>query len=143
VNDPTVPPEQIHDFEPGIAPSGLFWTIPISNGAADASPGSGRARFRLDGLALNDYHDFFTAIGPNPPDVPSHVSFEVTWHGGGVHQHITDPDYDFTGIFVGGDATISFTAWNDGTGVLYSSDAGEQTTVGTPGVGHERNGVFF
>jgi hypothetical protein len=140
VSDPTT--EQIHDFEPGIAPSGLFWTIPIDHGAIDASPGSGRARYRLHELALNDYHDFFTAISPNPPDVPSHVSFDVTWSGGGDRAILTDSDFHFTGNFVGGDASIAFTAWNDGTGVVYTSDPGGQVTIGA-GVGHERNGVFF
>ena len=27
--------DQVHDFEPGIAPSGLFWTIPIPGDAID------------------------------------------------------------------------------------------------------------
>ena len=134
--------EQIHDFEPGIAPSGLFWTIPIAGGAVDASPGSGRARYGLEELALNDYHDFFTAISPNPPNVPSHVSFEVRWSGGNNHQRIADTDYDFTGTFVVSDARIDFTAWNDGPGVVYTSNPGGQTSDGA-GVGHERNGVFF
>jgi hypothetical protein len=140
VSDPNT--EQIHDFEPGIAPSGLFWTIPIDGSAVDASPGSGRARYRLDELALNDYHDFFTAISPNPPNVPSHVSFEVVWSGGSGHQRIADTDFDFTGTFVTGDARIAFTAWNDGTGVVYASNPNGQTSDGA-GVGHERNGVFF
>jgi hypothetical protein len=140
VSDPST--EQIHDFEPGIAPSGLFGTIPIAGGAVEASPGSGRARYRLEELALNDYHDFFTAISPNPPNVPSHVSFEVTWSGGNNHQRIADTDYDFTGTFVASDARIDFTAWNDGTGVVYTSNADGQSSDGA-GVGHERNGVFF
>jgi len=140
VSDPTT--EQIHDFEPGIAPSGLFWTIPISQSAIDASPGSGRARFQLNGLALEDYHDFFSAIAPDADGVPSHVSFDVLWKGRGDHARITDSDFGYTGTFVGGDASISFTAWNDQTNIVYTSDAGGQTTIGA-GVGHERNGVFF
>jgi hypothetical protein len=140
VSDPTT--EQIHDFEPGIAPSGLFWTIPIDHGAIDASPGSGRARYRTDGLALEDYHDFFSAIEPGADGVASHVSFDVTWHGGGDHAKLTDADYGYTGTFVGGNASIAFTAWNDGAGILYASDPGGQATIGA-GVGHERNGVFF
>jgi hypothetical protein len=136
------PGEQLHDFEPGIAQSGLFWTIPIDGGAVDASPGSGRARYRLHELALNDFHDFFTAIGANPPDRPSHVSFEVTWSGGNDHQRVADTDFDFTGTFVASDARIAFTAWNDDAGVVYTSNPDGQTSAGA-GVGHERNGVFF
>ena len=140
VSDTTT--EQVHDFEPGIAPSGLFWTIPVAAGSVDASPGSGRARFGVRELALGDYHDFFTAISPNPPEVPSHVSFEVDWHGGGDHAKLVDSEFGFAGSFVGGDASISFTAWNDGAGVVYTSDPGDQVTLGA-GVGHERNGIFF
>jgi hypothetical protein len=40
------------------------------------------------------------------------------------------------------DARITFTAWNDGTGVVYTSNPDGQTSDGA-GVGHERNGVFF
>jgi hypothetical protein len=43
---------------------------------------------------------------------------------------------------VTGNATISFTATDDATGITYTSDPGGQTPVGDPGVGHERNGVF-
>jgi hypothetical protein len=138
------PGEQVHDFEPGITSSGLFWTIPIDGGAVDVSPGSGRARYRLEELALNDYHDFLAAIGFTPPAPanPSHVSFEVTWSGGNDHQRIADTDFDFTGTFVASDARISFTAWNDDPGVVYTSNPDGQASAGA-GVGHERNGVFF
>jgi hypothetical protein len=44
--------------------------------------------------------------------------------------------------YVTGNATISFTATDDTTGITYTSDPGAQTNVGDPGVGHERNGVF-
>ena len=34
-----------HDFEPGILPSGLFWTVPIGRSAIASQPARGRARF--------------------------------------------------------------------------------------------------
>ena len=37
--DPTY---QVHDWEPGIADSGLFWTIPMSPGSIKADPSTGR-----------------------------------------------------------------------------------------------------
>ena len=106
------------------------------------SPGSGRARYRVDGLALPDFQNFPNAISPGAASVPSHASFEVVWGGGNDHQKIRDADFGFAGDFVAGDASISFTAWNDGSGVTYTSDAGAQTSV-SAGVGHERNGAFF
>ena len=138
------PSRQHHDWEPGIEPSGLFWTIPFSEGATDAAPGAGTARFHAESLAIDDYHDFFNAIAepPDPAPRPSHVSFDVRWHGGGDRMKVRDADFGFVGQFVAGEATIDFSCRNDDSPVVYTSLADEQSTVGA-GVGHERNGVFF
>ena len=135
---------QSHDFEPGIAPSGLFWTIPITPSAIDVDPGRGQARLHADNVAVTDYHDFINAVfGGGPTPIPSHVSFDVRWSGDGDRQEIRDETFGFTGHYVNSNATISFTASNDGGDVIYSSVATGQYNVGQPGVGHERNGVFF
>lgn len=143
VGDPT---QQSHDFEPGIAPSGLFWTIPIAHSAIDVDPGSGNARLHADDVPVTDYHNFFIAVGLSPPPpepLASHVSFDVRWSGIGIRQKIHDDTFHFTGHYVNCNVTISFTAANDGGDAIYSSDAAGQYNVGQPGVGHERNGVFF
>ena len=145
------PSFQEHDFEPGIEPNGLFWTIAVSRGAVEVDPGSGRARLRGRGLAVTDYHDILNAIfGGGPTPVPSHVSFDVRWAGGGHRQRIRDATFGFVGQYVAGPATISFAAEDDDGNVLFSSDpqgqynpAPDQGGAGLPAVGHERNGVFF
>ena len=137
------PSQQFHDWEPGIAPSGLFWTIPFSGGAMSAAPGAGAASLNAESLAVDDYHDFFNAIAETPEGVrPSHVSFDVRWAGGGDRMNVRDADFGFVGQFVSGDATISFTCQDDDSPVVYTSVAEGQSTV-SAGVGHERNGVFF
>ena len=102
---------------------------------------------------MSDYHDGFNALGlrdPPIPPVPSHVSFDVRWAGGGDPQRIHDDTYLFRGEFVPGPTTISFTAFNDRGGVIYRSDhrgqynpTVEEGGAGLPAVGFERNGVFF
>jgi hypothetical protein len=136
---------QSHDFEPGIAASGLFWTIPITPSAIDVDPGRGRARLHADNVPVTDYHDFINAVfGGGPTPIPSHLSFDVRWSGDGDRQKIRDETFGFTGHYVTGATTITFSASNDGGGVIYTSDRRvAQTNVGSPGVGHERNGVFF
>ena len=146
--------QQLHDFEPGIAPSGLFWTIPIASSAIEVDPGSGRARLHADNVAVTDFHNALIAIGvsPPPPDpLPSRVSFDVRWPGGGDRQKIRDDTLGFfTGQYVASATTIRFTALNDGGDVIYTSDPGgqynptvDQGGAGLPAVGHERNGIFF
>jgi hypothetical protein len=78
------------------------------------------------------------------------VSFDVRWVGGGARQKIRDHTFGFVGHYVTGPAMITFTASNDRSGVIYSSEpAGQynptvdQGGAGSPAVGHERNGVFF
>ncbi len=134
----------MHDFEPGIAASGLFWTIAVPPSAIDVSPGSGRARFHMEDVAIPDFGNFFNAISPtpDPAPIPSHVSFDARWHGRGERQKIHDTTFGFGGEYVSGETSISFTVSNDGSGVTYQSVADGQTTVGA-GVGTERNGVFF
>lgn len=138
------PGDQIHDFEPGIKPSGLFWTTPFDPSAFDVVPGQGRARFKADNIPMPDFHDFFNAVSPNAQSVPGHVSFEVTWAGGGARTKVRDDTFDFGGEFVTGPATIAFTVSDDGAGVVYTADpAGQSNGQLQPGVGHERNGAFF
>jgi hypothetical protein len=132
----------VHDFEPGIEPSGLFWTIPMPRSAFTARPGLGRARYRRHHLALPDYHDFGNAISPDPASTPGHVSFDVHWMGGGARTRVRDAVFGFAGDFVQGDMHIDFTVADDGAGTTYASHSDGQVTVSS-GVGYERNGMFF
>jgi hypothetical protein len=139
------PSQQVHDFNPGIAPSGLFWTTPIEPGAIKVDPVTGEASLRVQALKIPDYHDILNSIGivPGPAPVPSRVSFDVRWAGHGAPFDLHDATFGFAGHYVSGPATISFTATNDGSSVVYTSDAAGQTNPGPPGVGTEQNGVFF
>jgi hypothetical protein len=154
VGDPT---HQDHDWEPGIAPSGLFWTIPIDDRFIEVhgKPGDrkfGEARYRGE-VRLSDYHDFFNAVGvadPAIPILPAKVHFDVHWAGGGAPQPIRDDTFGFAGVYVTGPATITFEARNERDKVVYRSDPHGQYNptpaqggAGLPAVGSEQNGVFF
>jgi len=146
VADPT---HQVHDWEPGIADSGLFWTIPISPGSIKADPARGWARFRVEALKIGDYHDFFNAVNGGTP-IPSRVSFDAVWEGGGSAVDLRNETFRFEGHYVPGPARIDFIASNDHTGVSYRSVAEgqynptlEQGGAGDPAVGTERNGRYF
>jgi hypothetical protein len=138
------PQHQQHDWEPGIADSGLFWTIPIGNGAIDADPETGEARLRGRSVKVTDFHDFFNAVlGGGPTPVPARVSYDVRWSGGGNQETIRDTTFGFVGDFIPGPASIAFEARDEHDRVMYRSDPAGQTNVGQPAVGIERNGVFF
>jgi hypothetical protein len=148
VGDPSF---QEHDFEPGIAANGLFWTTAVSRDSVHAEHGKGGTRLHARNLAVTDYHDIINAIfGGGPTPLPSHVSFDVHWSGQGHPQRIRDATFGFVGEYVAGPATISFVAKDDAGNVLFSSDphgqynpTPDQGGAGSPAVGRERNGVFF
>ena len=141
MGDPT---HQHHDWEPGIADSGLFWTIPLGNGAIDADPDTGTARFRGQAVKVTDYHDFFNSVlGGGPTPLPARVNYDVRWVAAGTKQSVRDATFGFVGDYVPASATITFEAADDHGLVVYRSDPSGQTNVGQPAVGTERNGVFF
>jgi hypothetical protein len=121
----------------------LFWTIPITPSAITVNRITDTATLKATNLAVPDYGNFFNAISPapDPAPVPSHVSFEVTWPGHGEVREVDDDLFDFSGRYIVSDATIAFTARNDGAEVTYRSNPGGQISFDA-GVGRERNGIF-
>ncbi len=133
---------QVHDFEPGIKASGLFWTIVMSDDAMEGHVRTGRARFHKRHLAVPDYHDLLNAVSPSPASRPGHVSFDVRWHGNPRGKRwIRDTTFGFEGEFVPCQVTIDFRVKDDHNEVVYTSVGRGQTTVGGA-IGYERNGVF-
>lgn len=131
---------QEHDFNPEIAPSGLFWTKAVSPGAIDVQPGNGRARLHVKNMSLVDAHDIGNALGGGPT-LPATASFDVRWNGGGDRESVSDSDVGFVFKSVEGDAHIDWTASNSAGFSFASSPSGQTTAFAA--VGKERNGVFF
>jgi len=103
VGDPT---QQVHDWEPGVEPSGLFWTIRLDDDAVEAHPGSGEARLHAT-AGVRDFHDFFNAVTPGGASVPATVEFDVRWEGRGERSRIRDATFGFVGEFVAGVGSFS------------------------------------
>lgn len=80
---------QTHDLSPGIAPSGLFWTVRIPDGwvNVDADDLDEGARYRIHNLHLLDYRQLANSLPKlipgtvqTPPDA-STASFDMHWMG--------------------------------------------------------------
>ena len=132
---------QVHDFNPGIRQSGLFWTTRIGHDAVDVLD-LDDARMHRTHMAVPDYHDFLNSISPSPKTRPGHVSFDVRWDGHDKRRHIRDDAFGFVGEYRPVRAQIHFRVSDDRSPVVYTSDTHGQKTV-SGGIGHERNGVFF
>jgi hypothetical protein len=132
---------QVHDFNPGIASSGLFWTTALPQSAISVQPGAGSARLHVEHLGLGDYHDIVNSLTRGPFD-PAKASFDVRWQGGGSRQVARDPDNAFVYANVQGPASIAWSATNLATGFSFTSSPDGQDTE-YAAVGKERNGIFF
>jgi hypothetical protein len=141
---------QVHDFNPGIAASGLFWTtypFPPANVAVNLNQGSALAH--ATNWAIPDYGNIVNSIGlqnPPAPPIPSSVSFAVSWAAKGPPTHLpnaTSPTTGFTGTFQDCNAQIAWSANSPSTHFQFVSDPAASSTTVSGVIGAERNGRFY
>lgn len=136
------PSNQIHDFNPGIAVNGLFWTLVVPPDAVQVNLKTQTASFAYDSLTIEDYGTFANAI----MDGPSHkstVSFDVEWSGMTSRIAVRNPSEGFKGIFFEDTATIEWSASSPDQNFTFTSDAASTSTSVFAEIGVERNGMFF
>jgi len=138
VAGPGVP--QIHDYNPGIAPSGLFWTIRIPDSAVRVNRDATYATYGLKNVTLFDYPNVFVAF-MQPPAPTVTATFDMTFRAKGKRFKSRDTTQHFNGIFQLADSRLEWSA--TGANFEYQSDPiGTSTTV-YAAMGHERNGIFY
>ena len=131
----------MNDFNPGIAPSGLFWTVAVPDNSVDVHPGAGTARFALSDFQTRDFHTIGNSILGGPSD-PAIVSFEMVWAGHGQSLVQTDGStFSFDSVI--STVTVEWSALNEATGMRFQSDPASTSRSEFAAVGHEKNGVFF
>ncbi len=130
---------QVHDFNPGIRPSGLFWTTPIERGSVRINLADGSASLHLADKDIEDYHDVVNAL-KDGLSKPARVTVDVSWEGDRDDQRvkIRNANVRFRGEYVRNTATLVWSASE--SGFRFNSDP---LASGFATVGHERNGVFF
>jgi hypothetical protein len=134
----------VHDFNGGILPSGLFWTLDIGRHAVDFSMNDRRAVVHVRDLPVIDTFQFF-----GPSDTPALVDFRAEWRatgpamprGMGTNVGPTDP-----GAFLGEIATAVSTMTFSGEEIGFECESIGRVTTSPGGyaqIGSERNGVFL
>jgi hypothetical protein len=124
----------IHDFNPGIAPSGLFWTARIPVGSVDIDLGRVRASLRLTDFSTGD-----TIPGPAP--VPATITLDMQWSGATADIEVRDLVHGFAGEYHECHATISWSA--EESGFSFVSAPADTSVTRFAEIGRERNGRFF
>jgi hypothetical protein len=128
----------LHDLNPGILPSGLFWTIEIPEESIQVNLGTGRASMEADNIPILD--DVYSTS----PPTPGFVSFTVIWSGVDerLNIHNDDPVYGgFAGTFIRNTAQMQWTATVGDFAFVSAPLATSSSSFAE--IGRERNGIFF
>ena len=140
-------------MSPGIAPSGLFWTVRIPDHwvSVEADDLGEGARYRIDKLKLLDYGTLANSLPEiAPPGTQFHppsratASFEMRWMGNTGPADVTDTgpnQFTFAGIFT--HATMAWSASVPSKHFKFRSDAAHTSHETFAALVNERNGSFF
>ncbi len=134
------PAHQVHDFNPGITPSGLFWVIRIPDESVEVNLDEVEASMDLGDLDIEDYHDIVNAVHDGP-SVPANVSYHIRWSGLTKRVPVRDEKNEFVGNFIEDTATIRWSARTEH--FKFVSDPENTSTTLFAEIGNERNGEFF
>jgi hypothetical protein len=126
----------VHDFHPGIPPSGLFWTEAIPLDAVLLDLDRATASFRLVDFAMPDF--IGEGQGLRELSIPALVSMEIIWQGNGTTLSISDPSNEFDGSYQECEATIEWSASTEG--FSYRSEVVTETRFAQ--IGRERTGIY-
>lgn len=135
---------QVHDFNPGISPAGVFWTIAMPSSAVQVNLKNQTASFAYDSLAIPDFHDFANSLLGTTPPMPGFATFDVEWSGTTSQTTVRNAAETYEGTYLQDTATITFTvAWATPYNFTFTSDPASTATSLFAEIGVERNGVFF
>ncbi|GAC1655414.1 MAG: hypothetical protein NVS4B3_20130 [Gemmatimonadaceae bacterium] len=136
-------------MNPGIAPSGLFWTIMLPEGAVKVHSHSAGAEMRASNVHVLDYGDIGNSLFGGRPPVPATVSFRVRWAGAtkgdgenaGERVHVVNASDGHAGEYIRNTAQME---WSATTGDYdFVSAPIETSSSDFAEFGQERNGIFF
>jgi hypothetical protein len=129
---------QVHDFNGGIQPSGLFWIVQVPDDALEIEGNT--AELNVEHASVIDDFQFLA-----PGAVPATVSIHMTWIASGDLEHFqpqssdpTDPT-NFAAEFRPAIATGKFSG--SALGFSFAAKASSEGIFAE--MGRERNGLFL
>jgi len=134
------PAQKLHDINPGIAHNGLFWTVPMPDGALTLSPDGLSAAVRLRDLPVQDQPNFGA---DTLPTYAARLDLDMSWQAHGPALGVSDPKNRYQLQFHLAIARIAMRITVPATGFTFLSDPAETSQTIFAMIGHDQNGVFF
>jgi hypothetical protein len=130
----------VHDFAPPIAPSGLFWTVPVPDDAVTVNLADGTAELHMRELALRDSYSIPNNIAGGPTE-PATVGFDLYWSNPTAVTSLINADQGYAGTFL--DVTSAL-EWSGQTAEFaFVSDPAPTSTSLFGLIGYEANGIYL
>ena len=137
---PAVPANQIHDFHPPIAPSGLYWVVPVPERGLTISPDGNTFTLEMQDVPVVDQ--------PRWPALdsiatPARMTFKMVWKSTGEPVRYEDPSKHFR--FIGTRASCQLEAQVEvpSVGFSWKSDPLNTSKSDFAVVGEEVNGRYY
>jgi hypothetical protein len=137
---PAVPANQIHDFHPPIAPSGLYWVVPVPERGLTISPDGNTFTLEMQDVPVVDQ--------PRWPALdsiaaPARMTFKMVWKSTGEPVRYEDPSKHFR--FIGTRASCQLEAQVEvpSVGFSWKSDPLNTSKSDFAILGDEVNGRYY
>jgi hypothetical protein len=137
---PAVPATQIHDFHPPIAPSGLYWVVPVLERGLTISPDENTFTLEMQNVSVVDQ--------PRWPALdsiatPARMTFKMVWKSTGEPVKYDDSSKRFR--FTGTRASCQLEAEVEvpSIGFSWKSDPLNSSKADVAIVGEEVNGRYY
>jgi hypothetical protein len=132
----------VHDFNPGIEQSGLFWTSVVALDNVRVNLNTGRATLEVRNLHMKDYFNLENAtVGGGPRPRPAVVSYRVEWTATGPATDFDNPAQQYRGTLRSAAAQMAWSARTPEFDFVSAPIATSTTDAAL--LGHERNGSFY
>ena len=137
---PAVPANQIHDFHPPIAPSGLYWIVPVPAGGLTISADANTFTLQMKDVHIVD-QPHWPAI--DALATPARMTFKMVWKSTGEPVAYDDASRQFR--FTGFRASCQLEARVEvpSIGFSWKSDPLDKSQAAFAIIGEEVNGRYY
>ena len=136
------PPVQVHDFNPGITQTGVFWTTIVSDETVEVDLGAGTASIEVANIQQKDYFSFENAMlrnGDNPRQ--GRVSYRVEWTAIEPPTAVDNPGQMYRGEVA---PALAKMAWSGRSGDFeFQSHPLDTSTTDAAQLGSCSNGSYY
>jgi hypothetical protein len=131
---------QIHDFNPGIAENGLFWTIPFAEDDAWIDLAAGKAEMHALSLPIPDAYTFFSSIAGGPTE-PGTATVDIWWHSPSMTEQVRNEEQGFAATLLDVATAISFSV--ETAEFAFQGDPPKKSQALYARIGYSANGLYL